>query len=123
VPGEHDHGRLGVEPLHLAHHVEPRHAGQVDVGDHDVGPLRVDSGQDGIEVLADGGDLQIGLRREQASHALADEVVVFREHEADWHLEKNTTTAREPLDARFRLREHSHAAASGQVSADNEEGT
>ena len=35
--------------------------------------------------LADGGDLEVGLRLEQAAHAFANEVVIVRQHDPDRH--------------------------------------
>ena len=46
-----------------------------------------------IEVTADGGDLEIGLRLEQTPDALADEVVILGEDEANRHRQKNTAAA------------------------------
>ena len=59
-----------------------RHA---DVGHHDVRPLRVDRVEQRVEVPAHGGDLEVGLRLEQAPHSLADEVVVVGHHDPDRH--------------------------------------
>ena len=49
------------------------------------GSLRVDRVEQRVEVAAHGGDLEVGLRLEQAPHALADEVVVVGQHEPDRH--------------------------------------
>jgi hypothetical protein len=56
-----------------------------DVGDDDVGPLCVDGAEERVEVLADGGDLELGLRLEHATHPFANEVVVVRQHDPDRH--------------------------------------
>ena len=64
--------------------VEPvrRHA---DVGDHDVGLLRVDGREQRVEVAARGDDLELRLGLEQPPNSLADEVVVVGEHDPDRH--------------------------------------
>ena len=56
-----------------------------DVGDDDVRPLRVDRVEKGIEIVADGGDLDVGHRLEQTLHAFADEVVIVRQHDPNRH--------------------------------------
>ena len=56
-----------------------------DVGDDDVGQLCVYGAEERVEVLADGGDLEVGLHLEQAAHPFANEVVVVREHHPDRH--------------------------------------
>ena len=56
-----------------------------DVGDDDVGPLCVYGAEERVEVLADGGDLELGLRLEQPAHPFANEVVVVRQHDPDRH--------------------------------------
>ena len=45
----------------------------------------IDGLEQRLEVAADGDDLEPGLGLEQAPHALADEVVVLREHDPDRH--------------------------------------
>ena len=67
-------------------HATGRHP---DVGDDDVGPLGLDSGDQRVEVGADGGHLELRLRLEQAADALAHEVVVFRQHDPDRHLSEH----------------------------------
>ena len=49
------------------------------------GCFRVDRGQQGFEVAADGSDLEVGLVGEQAPEPLADEVVILCEHESNRH--------------------------------------
>ena len=56
-----------------------------DVGDHDVRGLAIDGLEQRVEVPADRGDLEPGLRVEQAPDAFTDEVMVFGEHDADRH--------------------------------------
>ena len=67
-----------------------RHA---DIGDDDVGALGLDRREERFEVTADGCDLEIGLRLEQTPDALADEVVILGEDEANRHRQKNTAAA------------------------------
>ena len=59
--------------------------GHPDVGDDDLGPLRVYGAEERVEVLADGNDLELGLRLEQAAHPFANEVVVVRQDHPDRH--------------------------------------
>ena len=66
------------------------------------GRARLDRGEQRVEVAADGDDLELGLRLEQAPHALADEVVVLGEHEADRHAAEHTTA----LDSRGPIARH-----------------
>ena len=49
------------------------------------GRSRLDRGEQRLEVAADGDDLDVRLRLEQTTDALADEVVVVGEHDADRH--------------------------------------
>ena len=44
-----------------------------------------------VEVAADGGNLEFGLRLEQSPHPLADEVVVVGQHQPDGHSVEDTT--------------------------------
>ena len=54
-----------------------------------------------VEVAADGGDLEVRLRLEQAPDALAHEVVILGEHESDRHaLEDTPVTSPVPQTAR-----------------------
>ena len=64
-----------------------RHA---NVRDDDVGALSVDRGEQGVEVVAHGRDLELLLRLEQTPNALADEVLIFGEHEPDRHPGEDT---------------------------------
>ena len=64
------------------------------------GLLGLDGREQRVEIAADGGDLEVGLRREQPPHALADEVVVLGEDEPDRHGANNTAVT--PLDASAR---------------------
>ena len=88
VLAEHDDADLRVRLVQPLGGLDPlvgvagRHA---DVGDHDVWPLHVDGGEERIEVTARRCHLEPRLRLEQPPDALADEVVVLREHEADRH--------------------------------------
>jgi hypothetical protein len=59
--------------------------GHPDVGNHDIGRLLVDRGQERVEVAAHGSDLDLRHRLEQTAHSLADEVVVVGEHEPNRH--------------------------------------
>ena len=59
-----------------------RHA---DVRDDDVRALGIDGGEQRVEIAARRDDLDLGLRLEQAPDALADEIVVFGEHDSDRH--------------------------------------
>src|SRR5207244_1648766 len=59
--------------------------GHADVGDDNVRMLRVDGREQRVEVAACGDHLDLGVCLEQASHALANEVVILREHETDRH--------------------------------------
>ena len=65
--------------------VARRHA---DVGHDDVRPLCSDRREQRVEVTADGGDLEVGRRLEQAPDALSDEVMVLGEHEPDRHRQR-----------------------------------
>ena len=56
-----------------------------DVGDHHVRGLAIDGLEQRVEVSADRGDLEPGLRVEQPPDAFTDEVVVFGKHDADGH--------------------------------------
>ena len=56
-----------------------------DVGDDDVRALAIDGLEQRVEVPTDRRDLEAGLRVEQPPDALADEVMVFGEHDADGH--------------------------------------
>jgi len=56
-----------------------------DVGDDDVRPLGLDCGEQRVQVVAGGDDLDVGLRLEQAARALADEVVVVGDDDAQRH--------------------------------------
>ena len=80
----------GLDPLVV---VPRRHA---DVGDDDVRPLRVDRGEQRVEVAAHGGDLEVGLRLEQAPHSFAHEVVVVGQHQPDRHGVEDTTVPDAP---------------------------
>ena len=59
--------------------------GHADVGDDDVRSLRLDGGEQRVQVLADRDDLDLGLGLEQPPHALADEIVIICEHDANRH--------------------------------------
>ena len=59
--------------------------GHADVGHDDVRLLRVDRGEQRVEVAADSRDLEVGPRLEQPPDALADEIVILGEHEPDRH--------------------------------------
>jgi hypothetical protein len=61
-----------------------RHA---DVGEHDIGLLVLDRGQQRLEIAAGGHDLDLGVGCEQAPHPLANEIVVVGEHDSDRHNE------------------------------------
>ncbi len=52
--------------------------GHPDVGDDDIGCRRLHRGEQRVEILARGDDLQLVRRLEQPLQALADEKVVFR---------------------------------------------
>ena len=57
---------------------------------HDVRPSRLDRSEQRIEIATRGDDVEVGLCREQAPDALADEVVVLGEHQANRQQGKNT---------------------------------
>jgi hypothetical protein len=88
VLAEDDHARVRVglaDPLggpDAFVGVPGRHA---DVGDHDVGPLRIHGGEQAIEVLADRDDLEVRLRLQQPSDPLADQQVIVRDHDPERH--------------------------------------
>ena len=63
-----------------------------DVGEHDIRQLRLDGGEQRVEVAAGSNDLDVGARLEQAPRALAHEIVVFGEHDAERHPSKLRTT-------------------------------
>jgi hypothetical protein len=85
---EHDHAGLGVRLAQACGRLDPligvtgRHA---DVGNDDVRLLRLHRDEKRVEVVAHRRDLDAGLRLEQPPDALADDVVVLREHHADRH--------------------------------------
>jgi len=59
--------------------------GNADIGDQHVRGLSVDGLEERVEVPTDRGDLEPGLRLEQAPDAFPNEVVILREHEPDGH--------------------------------------
>ena len=105
VLAEHDDADLRVRLAQPLGGLDPlvgvarRHA---DVGDDDVRPLRVDRGEQRVEVAAHGRDLEVGLGLEQAPDALADEVVVLGEHEPDRHGREDTAVTSPSPDATAR---------------------
>jgi hypothetical protein len=56
-----------------------------NVGDHHVRTLALDGVEQRREIAADRHYLELGLRLEQAADALADEVMVVGENDADSH--------------------------------------
>jgi hypothetical protein len=62
-----------------------RHA---DVGQHHVGPMGFDRGQQRVVVVARGDDLQVVLPFQQPGHALAHQVAVLGKHHLGRHAEK-----------------------------------
>jgi two-component system cell cycle response regulator DivK len=56
-----------------------------------------DGGEQRVEVVANGSDLEVVLRLEQPSKAFADEVLVLGEHNPDRHREEDTTAVEQPL--------------------------
>ncbi|HET6656282.1 MAG TPA: hypothetical protein VFG61_00165 [Gaiellaceae bacterium] len=89
VLAQHDHTNLGARLAESGGRLDSlvrvlgRHA---DVRDDDVGPLGLDRLEQRVEVLANRRDLEVVSSREQAAQGLADEVVVFGEHESDRHV-------------------------------------
>ncbi len=69
----------GVDPLRGPRRRHP------DVGEHDVGAVLADRGEQLVEIRGEGRDLELGRPREQGRRALAHEVVVLREHQAQDH--------------------------------------
>ena len=93
VLAEHDDADLRIRLAQSLGGLDPlvgvarRHA---DVGDDDIRPLSVDRGEQRVEIAADGRDLEVGMRLEQAPDALTDEVVVLGEHEPDRRMAEDT---------------------------------
>jgi len=59
--------------------------GHADVGDDHVRMLRLHGGEQGVEVAADGSDLEVGIGLEQTRDALAHEEMILGDHQPDWH--------------------------------------
>ena len=59
-----------------------RHA---DVGHNHIGPLCVNRDEQRVQVVADGGDLEVRPCLEQPPDPLANEIVILGEHEPDRH--------------------------------------
>ena len=59
-----------------------RHA---DVGEHDIGLGLGDRREQPVEVLGHAGNLEVVLRVEETNHALAHQVAVFGDDDADCH--------------------------------------
>jgi len=87
--------------------------GHADIRDHDVRTFDLDRGEQRIEIGADRGDLDVGLRGEQPSDPLTDEVVVFCEHHASRHRGQAYDRIQADLDTPPQLREHSHEGKPG----------
>ena len=89
VLAEHDDADLWIRLTQSLGGLNPlvgvarRHA---DVRDDDVRLLGSDRSEQRVEVAADGCDIEVGMRVEQAPDALTDKVVVLGEHEPNrWH--------------------------------------
>lgn len=64
------------------HGARGRHA---DVGEDDIGPVRLDGVEQRVQVVAHCDERQLRLALDQQPHALTDEVAVLGEHHADRH--------------------------------------
>ena len=62
-----------------------------NVGDDDIWVLGLDGGEQRSEVAARCNDLEVGLRLEQTPDTLANEVVIFRQHQAYRHGDQHMT--------------------------------
>jgi hypothetical protein len=56
-----------------------------DVGDDDVGLLLFDSGEKRVKIATGGRDLHLGMCLGKTPDALANEIVIVREYQADRH--------------------------------------
>jgi hypothetical protein len=88
VLAEHHHAELRVRVAELRRRAHAfvgsgrRHA---DVGEHDVGGVGLDRGDETVEVLARARDLDVGIGVEQARDGLTIEVVVLGDEHPDGH--------------------------------------
>ena len=68
-----------------------------DVGDHDIGRIGLDAGDQRVEILVRGDDLEAGFDAEEADDAFPHEVVVLGHDDSDRHA--GSLRAREDMPA------------------------
>ena len=85
---EHDDPDLGARLTKLRRRLDAlvRQPGRhPDVGDDDIRAVRCDRLEQRVEIAARRDDLEVVLRLEQMPEPLADEVLVFGQHDPDRH--------------------------------------
>ena len=75
----------GAEPIRRLDPLVAVAGRHPDVGDDHVRTLRLYRGEQGVEVAANGRDLELGICFEQPSDALAHEEMIIGDHQPERH--------------------------------------